>query len=305
MLGGKGAMFMTLAALLSTYGWLASNMLNVPRLSMAMADRGDLPSFFNRIHPVFRTPYISIIFFRGASRLFLALQAGLVSNLSLSAVSRLFTYGVVCAALPVFRRWDREHAGTGGLARISGAGRQCAGGVRRADFPGAHFADDRAGSDDAVGRGDDCNGPLADRHGSRAKSTGAQSKGKGQLHDSRSSFVSAIRRRRECRCPLVRARGHEAWAAEPSVRPSARLPVLSEIRLDCNENPLGPPAEALRAMTDWYGEAGRYPDLMYDPLYDGDRALRRRAARIDSPGLGFGRNPQGGDRDLREPIARA
>lgn len=110
MLGGKGAMFMTLAALLSTYGWLASNMLNVPRLSMAMADQGDLPSFFNRIHPVFRTPYVSIIFFAVLSAL-LALQAGLVSNLSLSAVSRLFTYGMVCAALPVFRRWDRDQPG--------------------------------------------------------------------------------------------------------------------------------------------------------------------------------------------------
>jgi len=110
ILGGKGAMFMTLAALLSTYGWLASNMLNVPRLTMAMADRRDLPSFFNRIHPVFRTPYISIIFFAVLS-IVLALQAGLVSNLSLSAVSRLFTYGAVCAALPVFRRWDRDQPG--------------------------------------------------------------------------------------------------------------------------------------------------------------------------------------------------
>jgi len=115
MLGGKGAMFMTLAALLSTYGWLASNMLNVPRLSMAMADQGDLPSLFNRIHPVFRTPYVSIIFFAALSAV-LALQAGLVSNLSLSAVSRLFTYGLVCASLPVFRRWDREKPGRVELA---------------------------------------------------------------------------------------------------------------------------------------------------------------------------------------------
>jgi amino acid transporter len=110
ILGGKGAMFMTLAALLSTYGWLAANMLNVPRLTMSMADQGDLPSFFRRIHPVFRTPYISIIFFAVLSAV-LALQAGLVSNLSLSAVSRLFTYGAVCAALPVFRAWDRDHPG--------------------------------------------------------------------------------------------------------------------------------------------------------------------------------------------------
>jgi len=65
---------------------------------------------------------------------------------------------------------------------------------------------------------------------------------------------------------MVRARGMEAWRAEPSVVPSFRPSV--EIRLDSNENPLGPPAEALRAMTEWFGEAGRYPDVMYDPLYD-------------------------------------
>ncbi len=65
---------------------------------------------------------------------------------------------------------------------------------------------------------------------------------------------------------LLHARGMEAWTAEPSVVPSFRPSV--EIRLDSNENPLGPPADALRAMTDWYGEAGRYPDLIYDPLYD-------------------------------------
>jgi len=65
---------------------------------------------------------------------------------------------------------------------------------------------------------------------------------------------------------MVRGRGMEAWTAEPSVVPSFRPSV--EIRLDSNENPLGPPAEALRAMTDWYGEAGRYPDVMYDPLYE-------------------------------------
>jgi len=47
---------------------------------------------------------------------------------------------------------------------------------------------------------------------------------------------------------MVGARGREAWAAELPVRPSARPPVLSPIQLDSNENPLGPPAEALRAM---------------------------------------------------------
>ncbi|HSA57733.1 MAG TPA: APC family permease, partial [Gemmatimonadaceae bacterium] len=107
MLGAGGAIVITVAALISVYGWVASNMLNVPRLTMAMAERGDLPAFFGRIHPTFRTPVISILIFAGISWA-LALQAGLLQNLSLSAVSRLLLYGSVCLALPVFRARDRR-----------------------------------------------------------------------------------------------------------------------------------------------------------------------------------------------------
>ena len=103
MLGNAGAAIITVAALISVYGWLASNMLTVPRLSMAMAERGDFPAFFARVHPVFRTPWVSILFFAAVSWI-LANQAGLLQNLSLASVSRLFVYGLVCAALPVLRR---------------------------------------------------------------------------------------------------------------------------------------------------------------------------------------------------------
>jgi amino acid transporter len=106
MLGVGGAALIILLALISVYGWLASNMLAVPRLSMAMAQRGDFPGFFSRIHPVFRTPSTSIVIFAGLTWA-LANQAGLLQNLSLAAVGRLFTYGLVCAALPVLRRKDR------------------------------------------------------------------------------------------------------------------------------------------------------------------------------------------------------
>lgn len=103
LLGDAGAAIITVAALISVYGWLASNMLTVPRLSMAMAERGDFPAIFARVHPVFRTPWVSILFFAVISWI-LANQAGLLQNLSLAAVSRLFVYGLVCAALPVLRR---------------------------------------------------------------------------------------------------------------------------------------------------------------------------------------------------------
>jgi amino acid transporter len=114
MFGSGGAVIITVAALISVYGWVASNMLNVPRLTMAMAERGALPSFFAKIHPVYRTPYVSIIIFALIS-LGLALQAGLLQNLSLSAVSRLLLYGGVCASLPVFRSRDARGITTPGV----------------------------------------------------------------------------------------------------------------------------------------------------------------------------------------------
>jgi APA family basic amino acid/polyamine antiporter len=117
MLGVGGAAVITLAALISVYGWLASNMLTVPRLSMAMAERGDFPSALARVHPSFRTPWISVLVFAGVAWL-LANQAGLIQNLSLSAVSRLFVYGLVCASLPVFRRRDARGSTPVGPARF-------------------------------------------------------------------------------------------------------------------------------------------------------------------------------------------
>ncbi|HSR16174.1 MAG TPA: APC family permease [Gemmatimonadales bacterium] len=110
LLGGSGAVFMTLAALISVYGWGASNMLNVPRLTMAMSERGDLPGFFGKIHPRFHTPYVSILVFAGLVFL-LSLQGNLLQNITLSTVSRLLTYGLICAAVPVFRRWDSTAPG--------------------------------------------------------------------------------------------------------------------------------------------------------------------------------------------------
>lgn len=105
ILGAGGAAFMAVAALLSVYGWLASNMLTVPRLTMAMAEKGDMPRVFGWIHPTHRTPWVSIFAFTAIAWV-LAVQAGLLQNISLSAVSRLFPYAAVCLALPVLRRRD-------------------------------------------------------------------------------------------------------------------------------------------------------------------------------------------------------
>ena len=105
ILGAGGAVFMVVTAMLSVYGWMASNMVTVPRLTMAMADQGDLPRVFARIHPRTHTPWVSIVVFTVIAWA-LAIQATLLQNLSLSAVSRLFPYAAVCAALIAFRKRD-------------------------------------------------------------------------------------------------------------------------------------------------------------------------------------------------------
>lgn len=123
MLGGPGAVLMTVAAILSVYGWLSGGMLNIPRLTMAMSDRGDLPAVFGKIHPRFRTPHVSILLIAAAIFL-LSLQGSLLQNISLATVSRMMTYGLVCAALLTFRRWDAMKPGAVGDARFQLPGGQ-------------------------------------------------------------------------------------------------------------------------------------------------------------------------------------
>ncbi len=115
-LGPAGAMLMAATACLSVYGYLSSGMVNVPRLTYAMAAEGDIPSFFGRIHHHFKTPAVSVLIYAVLVWL-LAASGGFLSNLSLSAVSRLFTYAVVCAAVPRLRAL--QHTGQVNPARFN------------------------------------------------------------------------------------------------------------------------------------------------------------------------------------------
>ena len=89
--------------LVSAYGYLSANMLHTPRVTFAMGERGDFPSFFARIHPRFRTPHVSILIF-AALLLIFSIAGDFPGNAMLSIVSRLFVYGSVAAALPVLRK---------------------------------------------------------------------------------------------------------------------------------------------------------------------------------------------------------
>jgi basic amino acid/polyamine antiporter, APA family len=103
MSGRWGASVIAAAALVSVYGFLSAHMLNSPRLAFALGEHGDFPSLFARVHPLYRTPHISILVFAGFVWA-LAVFGNFKWNVIISSVARLFVFILVCAALPVLRR---------------------------------------------------------------------------------------------------------------------------------------------------------------------------------------------------------
>lgn len=114
-LGPMGVTLVAAGTLISVYGYLSANMLHTPRVTFAMGERGDFPAFFASIHPRFRTPHVSILVFAVALLLF-SVGGDFRWNASLSAISRLFVYAAVVAALPALRRKHVE----GGAFRLPG-----------------------------------------------------------------------------------------------------------------------------------------------------------------------------------------
>jgi APA family basic amino acid/polyamine antiporter len=68
----------------------------------ALAERGDFPARFARVHPRMRTPHVAIAVFAALIWIF-ALFGSFSWNVTLSAVARLAYYGAVCAAVPMLR----------------------------------------------------------------------------------------------------------------------------------------------------------------------------------------------------------
>lgn len=107
--GASLATVVGIGVLLSVVGFLAGSMIASPRILFALAEQKDFPRCFAAIHPRYRTPYVSIITF-AALVWILALLGNFTWNARLTAVSRLVTYALSCAALPVLRRKSTQKA---------------------------------------------------------------------------------------------------------------------------------------------------------------------------------------------------
>lgn len=102
-MGGFGAGFIAVGALVSVLGNLNGGFLAASRIPYAMAEQKELPQILAKTHEKFKTPYISL-FLTSAMILVFTLQTSFYSALTIATITRLLVYATTCASLPVFRR---------------------------------------------------------------------------------------------------------------------------------------------------------------------------------------------------------
>lgn len=100
--GPVGAIAITLAAIFSIGGNLAGTMLAVPRATFSLAEHRLLPPWFGQIHQKYSTPANSVIFL-GILAAALGSSGSFVFLATASSLTRLITYIVCIAALPVIK----------------------------------------------------------------------------------------------------------------------------------------------------------------------------------------------------------
>jgi amino acid transporter len=96
-LGASGALLVGVGSVISMSGNNAGQVLNGSRMLFALAEQRQLPAWFGRVHPRFRTPTNAIVF-TSIVALALALSGTLTSISLVSALARLLIYGGTAAA---------------------------------------------------------------------------------------------------------------------------------------------------------------------------------------------------------------
>jgi amino acid transporter len=103
LMGATGATMLTLGAVFSIGGNCSASMLSAPRMTYALSRMGSLPAWFGEVHPRFRTPFNSIMFYAVVG-LVLALSGSFIWLAVVSTLARLLSYILGVAALPILER---------------------------------------------------------------------------------------------------------------------------------------------------------------------------------------------------------
>jgi len=107
-LGALGPTMISAGALVGIFGTLNVIMLACTRLPFAMAVQGQLPLTLARVHPRFRTPYVSILLCV-VTVLLLSLSGTFIYALKVTVITRVIVYASTCVAVPVLR-WRSKGA---------------------------------------------------------------------------------------------------------------------------------------------------------------------------------------------------
>lgn len=103
MMGRWGALFIAVGATCSIIGTLNAIMLAGSRLPYAFSEEGQFPSWFSFVHPRYKTPTRSLVFYSLITCI-ISLSYGFLSAASISAITRVMIYGVVCLTLIQLRK---------------------------------------------------------------------------------------------------------------------------------------------------------------------------------------------------------
>lgn len=97
MMGAFGGLLVSAGSVVSMTGNNMGQLLSGSRTVYALAENGDLPAVFGRVHPTYRTPHVAILF-TAIVLVLLALTGSFVFLAAVSAVARLVVYLSACGA---------------------------------------------------------------------------------------------------------------------------------------------------------------------------------------------------------------
>jgi len=105
VMGAFGGLLVSAGSVVSMTGNNMGQLLSGSRTVYALAEHGDLPAIFARVHPEYRTPYVAI-WFTAVVLVVLALTGSFVFLAAVSAVARLVVYLSACGATLRLRAAD-------------------------------------------------------------------------------------------------------------------------------------------------------------------------------------------------------
>ena len=102
LFGPVGAIVLMIGVAASVLANLVSSMFSATRVTYALSLEKSLPRWFGEVHSRFLTPANSVVFF-GVAAFLLAAFGSFTVLAAMTVLSRLFLYGMSCAAIPRLR----------------------------------------------------------------------------------------------------------------------------------------------------------------------------------------------------------